>query len=748
MKIKFIKIPLIIIFLFIFNYNSSSATTVEKIEILGNDRISQETIKLFSEISLNDKMNKNELNLIIKRLYETDFFKNISVSFENNILLIKVEENPIIENIDYRGIKAEKILRALKENALVKPRSSYNEIKLKNEKERLQEVLKKLGYYRAKIELYVENEKNNLVSLVYKFELGKKAKIKKISFVGNKLFKDKKLRRIIVSSEYKFWKFLTGRKFLNQDLVEFDNRLLTNFYKNNGYYNVQVNSSFAKMINKDEFELVFNIDAKSMVFFGDLSLNLPSDFDENNFKKIKKLFNKIKGTPYSINMIDKILDEIDLISSIEQYQFINATVVENLIENKLNLEFKILETEKFYVQKINIYGNNITSENVIRNKFEVDEGDPFNEILVNKSINNLKSLNYFKKVNSNIIEDKNNKTKIINVTVEEKPTGELSATAGFGTDGSSIGFGIKENNFLGNGIKFDSNFLVSSETLKGKFSLTNPNFNNSDKSVYLSLEAQEIDNFNTTGYKTNKTGISFGTNFEYYDDLFLGVGNSNFYEKIETNSTASARQKAQEGNYWDSLLKLSFNYDKRNQKFQTSSGFRSYYAIDVPFISDTYTIKNYYTNSYYFDLFDKNISTISFYIEAANSLKNEDIKLSERIKIPSRRLRGFENGRVGPKDGDDYIGGNYAYSLNFSSTIPQLFEESQNVDILFFADVADIWGVDYDSSLNNNEIRSSVGLGLDWLSPIGPMNFSIAQPITKANSDKTETFRFNLGTSF
>ena len=748
MKIKFIKIPLIIIFLFIFKFNSSSAATVEQIEILGNDRISQETIKLFSEISLNDKINKNELNLIIKRLYETDFFKNISVSFENNILSIKVEENPIIENIDYRGIKAEKILRALKENALVKPRSSYNEIKLKNEKERLQEVLKKLGYYRAKIELYVENEKNNLVSLVYKFELGKKAKIKKISFVGNKIFKDKKLRRIIVSSEYKFWKFLTGRKFLNQDLVEFDNRLLINFYKNNGYYNVQVNSSFAKMINEDEFELVFNIDAKSKVFFGDLSLNLPSDFDENNFKKIKKLFNKIRGTPYSINMIDKILDEIDLISSIEQYQFINATVVENLIENKLNLEFKILETEKFYVQKINIYGNNITSENVIRNRFEVDEGDPFNEILVNKSINNLKSLNYFKKVNSNIIEDKNNKTKIINVTVEEKPTGELSATAGFGTDGSSIGFGIKENNFLGNGIKFDSNFLVSSETLKGKFSLTNPNFNNSDKSIYLSLEAQEIDNFNTTGYKTNKTGISFGTNFEYYDDLFLGVGNSNFYEKIETNSTASSRQKAQEGNYWDSLLKLSFNYDKRNQKFQTSSGFRSYYAIDVPFISDTYTIKNYYTNSYYFDLFDKNISTISFYIEAANSLKNEDIKLSERIKIPSRRLRGFENGRVGPKDGDDYIGGNYAYSLNFSSTIPQLFEESQNVDILFFADVADIWGVDYDSSLNNNEIRSSVGLGLDWLSPIGPMNFSIAQPITKANSDKTETFRFNLGTSF
>ena len=147
-------------------------------------------------------------------------------------------------------------------------------------------------------------------------------------------------------------------------------------------------------------------------------------------------------------------------------------------------------------------------------------------------------------------------------------------------------------------------------------------------------------------------------------------------------------------------------------------------------------------------MFDKNISSISIYLETANSLQNKDIKLSERIRIPSRRLRGFESGRVGPKDGDDYIGGNYAYSLNFSSTIPQILEESQNVDILFFTDIADIWGVDYNSSLNKHEIRSSIGVGLDWFSPIGPMNFSLAQPITKADGDKTESFRFNLGTTF
>ncbi len=748
MKNKYKKIALIVLICNFFCINFTLANIVKEIKIQGNDRISSETVKLFSDISINDNLDKEDINQILKNLYETNFFKDINISFKNNLLLIEVVENPIIENIEYKGIKAKKILAAIKENTLVKSRSSYNEIILNKEKIRLQKVIKKIGFYNAKIDLYISEEKDNLVSLTFEFDLGKRAKIKKISFIGNKIFKDNKLKRIIASSEYKFWKFLTGRKFLNEEMVEFDKRLLTNFYKNNGYYDVEINTSFAKELVENEFELIFNIDSKSKVFFGDVSLNLPSDFDENNFIKINKLFKKIKNEPYSINLVNKILEEIDLITSMEQYQFINASVEENLKDNKLNLIFKITETEKFYVKKINIFGNRVTAEHVVRNQLEVDEGDPFNEILINKSINNLKSLNFFKNVDKVVIDDNKSKTKIINIFIEEKPTGEIVASAGIGTEGGSIGFGIKENNFLGNGIQFDSNFTVSSETFKGKFSVTNPNFKNSDKSVYTSIEALETDNFKTTGYKTKKTGFTIGTNFEYLDDLYLGVGNSNFYERIETNETASDRQKKQAGNYWDTFLKLDFNYDKRNQKFQTSSGFRSFYSLDLPIISDTGTLKNYYNHSYYFNLFEKNISSLSIYLEAANSLNNKDIKLSERIKIPSRRLRGFESGRVGPKDGEDFIGGNYAYSLNFSSTIPQLFEESQNVDFLFFADVADIWGVDYDSSLDKNEIRSSIGLGIDWFSPIGPMNFSLAQPISKADTDKTESFRFNLGTTF
>ena len=747
MKKKYFKIIIVFFILTFFNSHKVLSYTINQIDISGNYRISDETIKLFSGVEINDNIDKNIINDILKNLYKTNFFKDVSLSFKNNILTVKVVENPIIDNIEYKGIRANKILEALKEGALIKSRSALNETDLKKEKFRLQNILKELGYYEATLEILSE-EKNNLVNLVFDFNLGKKAKIKKISFVGNKIYKDNKLKRIIASSEYKHWKFLTGRKFLNENIIEFDKRLLTNFYKNNGYYNVNINSTFAKLINDNEFELIFNIDAKNKVFFGDIILNLPNDFDEDNFTKINKLFKKIENEPYSVFLIDKILDEIDLISSQEQYQFVNATVIENLDDNKLNLEFKITETEKFYIKKINVLGNTVTAEHVVRNNLEVDEGDPFNEILLNKSINNLKGLNFFKSVDKEIVDDSLSKRKIINIYVEEKPTGEITAGAGLGTEGGSISFGIKENNFMGNGIQLDSNISVSSETFRGKFIVNNPNFKNSDKSIYTSFEAIETDNLKTTGYKTKKSGISFGSRFEYLDDLYLGLGNSNFYETISTNSSASERQKAQAGNYWDTFVKLDLNYDKRNQKFQTSSGFKTYYSLDLPIISDTNTIKNNYSHSYYFDLFQDNISSISFYLETANSLNNKDIKLSERVKIPSRRLRGFESGRVGPKDGKDFIGGNYAYSVNFSSSIPQFFQESQNVNFLFFTDIADIWGVDYDSSLDSNKIRSSAGLGLDWYSPIGPMNFSLAHPITKENGDVTESFRFNLGTTF
>ena len=334
------------------------------------------------------------------------------------------------------------------------------------------------------------------------------------------------------------------------------------------------------------------------------------------------------------------------------------------------------------------------------------------------------------------------------MNVKEKATGEIFAGVGTGTDGSSFAFGVKENNYLGRGVKVDSNLNISEERVKGKFKVSNPNYKNSDKNLDFSLEATSIDRVATSGYKSNITGFSIGSQFEYLDDLRFGLSTRNTIEKISVDASASSSQKKQDGNYFDSYIGLDFFYDKRNQKYQTTSGFFSAYNVNVPILSDTNTLTNNYNYKIFKELYENNISSLSFSLKTANSLSGDDVKLSERLYISGKKLRGFESGKIGPKDGSDFIGGNYVSSINATTTIPMILENVQNVDIVMFADAANIWGVDYNSSLDNGGIRSSVGIGLDWLTQIGPLTFSLAHPITKEPTDIEETFRFNIGTSF
>jgi len=721
---------------------------VNKIIVTGNERVPQETVTMLSGYKINQEIDLNDINKILKNIYDSNFFENVKVSFKDNILNIYVEEKKIIQEIFYNGIKSTRIKEEIFANRILRPKSSYDIITVKNDRDIILDVLKQQGYYFATIETTTEDVNNN-INLTYNIDMGSKSKIKKISFIGDKIYKDKKLQNIIISEEYKFWKFISGKKFLNENIIELDKRLLKNFYLNKGYYQVEINSSFAKMIGNNEFELIYNIQANDKFFFNNVSINLSFDYEEDNFVDLKEELKDIKDEAYSLNTIKDIIQKIEYIALTDQFQAIKLTPEEIVTSNKIDLIFNIEDSDKFFVEKINIFGNNVTQENVIRNQMEIDEGDPFNDILYNKSINNIKNLRFFKSTDSEIKNGSDESSKIIEINVVEQATGEISLGAGAGTDGATVAFGVKENNFLGKGINLDAGATLTEETLKGKFSVKLPNYKNTNKSIYTSIEALEIDRTSAFGYKSNKTGFIFGTNFEYLNDFNLGIGSSNFYEKISTDANASTLQKTQEGNYWDSFVKLDFDYDKRNQKFQTSKGFRSTYSLDLPIVSDTNTLFNSYHYNYYTALFDENLTNASILIQSANSLSGDNIKLSERLFVPGRKLRGFERGKIGPKDGEDYVGGNFVSSANISSTIPQVFNNLQQLDFVMFLDTANVWGVDYDSSIDDaGKFRSSVGLGIDWMTPIGPVNFILAQPITKESTDKTETFRFNIGTTF
>ena len=279
-----------VIIFYIFFLTCAYSETIDKITINGNDRISNKTIQMFANIELKDEITNDKLNQILKDLYETNFFDNVSVQFKNNALTIFVNEYPIIQDINYNGIKSKTLLEEINFGKLIREKSPYNNITIEDEKNRLDNKIKEIGYFNSKIEITVENLDNNLVNINFNIELGDKAKIKRISFIGNKIFKDNKLKRLIVSTEYKFWKFISGRKYLNPNLVEIDKRLLKNYYLNNGYYNVSINSSFAKIVEDENFNLIYNIDAGDKIFFNNINLNFPIEFDKSNFSSLIDIF--------------------------------------------------------------------------------------------------------------------------------------------------------------------------------------------------------------------------------------------------------------------------------------------------------------------------------------------------------------------------------------------------------------------------------------------------------------------------
>jgi outer membrane protein insertion porin family len=468
--------------------------------------------------------------------------------------------------------------------------------------------------------------------------------------------------------------------------------------------------------------------------------------------KLKNHSNLLRVKNILFDELNRLLNDIEKIASLRLYDFIDAKVEENIIDgNKINFTFNVSDSEKFYVERINILGNFNTIEEVIRNKLVVDEGDPLNTLLYKKSIDQIKSLGIFKDVNSIIKDGSEVGFKIIDINVEEQPTGEISLAAGVGTSGSVIGGGITEKNFLGKGINLKTLLEISEESIKGEIVYSKPNFSYTDNTLFTSLSSTTDDRMTNSGYKLSEIGFSIGTEFEQYENLFLNPSLKLTLENLETDSTVKNSIKKQEGNYSDFYFNYGLTYDQRNSKFRPKNGNLTNFYQALPIYSDGNEIENTFIFTQYKELSSASemVGRASVYLKALNTIDDSNVRISKRANIPYNRLRGFERNKIGPVDNNDYVGGNYVSSLNFSVNIPQLLSSMENIDFSYFLDFADVWGVDYDDSIDDsNSLRSSTGIGMNLLTPVGPLSFSLSQPITKKSTDKTETFRFNLGTTF
>ncbi len=738
---------LISIFLLLFTA-TLNAEIIKKIEISGNERVSDETVKVYGDISINENVDNLKINEIIKNLYSTNFFEDINISVSNETLFIKLIEYPVINEIIIVGEETNKYKEAIKKNIKSKKNGPFVKSLIADDETIIKKLYASLGFNFLEVKSKVETFPKKRVNVYFEIEKGKKTKISKINFKGDRKIRDRRLRDIITSQESKFWKVLSRNTNLNESNIALDKRLLTNYYKSIGYYDVKVLSEIVELKEDFQAELTFNINAGTRYKISKISTKVDPVLDKKLFLPLNDIYRDVIGNYYSPFTVKKLLDELDLIITNEDLQFIEHNVNEIIKENTIELVINVLEGQKIIVEKIEILGNTVTNETVIRSGLLLDEGDPYSKVKVDKSIAQIKSKRIFASVKETTIDGSLPNSKRIKINVEEMPTGEISAGAGIGTDGGSFAFNIKENNWLGRGVTVSASADVSADSVRGAVSLTDPDYNFTGKELSYYLKNVKNDK-SESGYENSVFGAGVGLSYEKFKDIYFAPGLSLTYDDLTTDSTASTLLKNQSGSATDLMFDYSLSSDKRDRRFMPTDGYLTSFFQEFPVYADQPYLKNSFSSNHYKEISEDVVGALKFKVTSINGINDEDVRISQRLTLSSKNLRGFESGKIGPKDGKDYIGGNYATSLNLEANFPNFFPEKSNADIGLFFDAGNLWGVDYSDTLDeSNKIRSTLGVNTSWLSPAGPLSFIFSKNITKASTDVDQSFNFRLGTTF
>ena len=744
---KFHKFLIKLNFLLLISFNLDAAI-IKEIRIDGNNRVSKETIKVYGEIKINENVDEQRLNKILNNLYSTNFFEDVKISEDNGILKIIVKEYPVVNQLIIIGEKSSRIQNEIKKQISTKSKRSFIKASISKDANIIKKLYSSIGYNFAEIDIKVKELDAYNFDVLIDIDRGEVTKISSISFIGDKKIRDTRLRNIIASEKDRFYKFISRNTRFSQNLVDLDLRLLKNYYKSLGYYDVEITSNSAELNQNKNIDLVYSINAGNRYRINKISTNLDQTFDKKLFLPLNKKYKEFIGEYYSPFKVKDLLEEIDQIIEKNSLQFVEHNVEEEIDDKSITIKFNIFEGEKILVERINITGNNVTNESVIRGELIIDEGDPFTKLNLEKSIADIRSRNIFNDVKYEISDGSATNLKVINISVVEKPTGEISAGAGVGTNGGSFAISVSENNWLGEGKRVEFEIEADAESLAGIINYSDPNYDFLGNSINYFFKSENNDKPDQ-GYENTIVSSGVGTKFEQYKDIFTRLSVSASYDDLRTDGSASSSLASQSGEFTELAGSYGFSYDGRDRSFMPSKG--SIFSFDqtIPFYADKNYISNTLTYSKYATLSENIIGAGKFYLSAINGLNDDNVRLSKRKNISSNRLRGFEKNKVGPVDGTDHIGGNYAAAVNFEANLPNLLPENTKTDISVFLDFGNVWGVDYDSTLKeSNKLRSSTGVAANWLSPLGPMTFILSTNLSKASTDETESFNFNLGTTF
>ena len=741
-------IRFIIIFLIVLT--NVTFAEIKKVNIVGNARVSSVTIE-----SLVDKKISNidsiYINNLTKKIYDTDFFADVKISFNQDALTINVIENPIVNFFYINGVK-DSDLDQVNKIITLKENSIFSSSKLKKDIEATREFLNASGYYQALITPEVIKIDNNQINLIINIDKKEISKIKNIYFIGNKYFSNNQLMDVITSTEDGWWKIFSTSA-LSEQRIEYDKQLLKDFYKSKSFYDAQIESAFASIDKNNKFTLTYSINSGKKYKFGDYDLKVSGlALKEEDIKEIKNFSNKLlKNEFYSPLTINKINKQITDFLETRRYGNFEINIQDlKVADDKINIIVQLNEGQKSLVNKINIKGNTITEEKVIRDNLIISEGDQLNSSKIKKSIDNVKSKQLFSKVDYKIEDSDKKNFKDLNLLVKEQPTGSISAGVGYGSNGGLFEASINERNFLGQGINLNFTGRLSSDEIKGEFSYVDPNYLNSNKELAASLFSV-VDDYENSGYQNKSAGTRFATKYEIYDDIFFRPNLGIQFDTLEVTGNASSLLRSRQGDFITTSLGYNFLYDQRDSKFNPTSGSIIYFDQNIAtFFSDIPTVQTGVGATFYKELLsDKFIGSAKARLTNVVAFNDKDVKLSDRVFSTNSDLRGFEQRGVGPVDSGDHIGGNNLATLSLKSTFPNPIPENLRATTFLFLDMGNVWGADYSSSISDSsKLRSTTGIALDLMSPIGPLSFTYSIPLSKASTDKEQNFLFNIGSSF
>ena len=720
------------------------------IKIIGNKSISKETISNYID-SKNDVLSTGDINSLQKKLFETNFFSKIEVKISGNEVFFYLSENPLTEYIIITGLEKKiNIKKEIEKILSLKENNIFSESLLNSDIKAIYEILSSFGYFKSNVKHTVNQIANNKANVFLDINLNQQFFVNNIFFIGDKKFSTSSLKSVISTTQDSWFNFWSSTTIPSVTRINYDISKLKNFYLSNGYYDVQIANASIDIVDKNHVSVTFAINSGNKYILEKILVNNKTvSLKEKDLLFLSSSSKSIEKKNYNPAIINNLLKKY------KDY-FINSNIAANvnyslkkLELDKLAILFEIEEVnEKKFINNILVKGNDLTEESVIRNNIFFSEGDLFNPSSIAKSKDSLQALDIFKNVTVETTEAINKNNIDIGILIEEKPTGEISAGAGYGTQGAVITFALKEKNLLGKGVAADINMSLGTERILGKISLTDPDFTDNGNSLRGNVFVSKY-SYDNAGYENKVIGSEIATSYEAFKDVRLETGLSANMDSIAPQSAASNLIKSREGDYLSTNFFYNVYGDKRNRKYQPTSGYTAGFGQSfATFVSDIPYISNSIFGSFYSELAEDFVGTIKYKIKSINSINDKDIKLSDRIFLSDSELRGFTFRGVGPKVDGEFIGGNYSYSTNFSTTVPNGMPDSWGARTNIFFDVANVWGTDFSGAIDANKIRSSTGVGLEWVSPLGPLTFTYAIPISKDSTDSIENFKFQLGGTF